>query len=154
MGQVEEGYLDRVRVDNPGTFKIRIKVPKTDQFRKGVDIYLRRTHNQLCPVEAILAYIAKQGREQGLQFRFKDGCLLTKDQLMSKVRESLSMAGVNVKLYSGHSFRIGAATTAGHKGLPSEKIQTLGRWDSTAYLLYVRLSREELSSTLKIINTS
>ena len=73
---------------------------------------------------------------------------------MSKVREALSKAGVNEKLYSGHSFRIGAATTAGQKGISSEKIQTLGRWESSAYLLYIRLPREELSSVSQIISTS
>ena len=42
-----------------------------------------------------------------------------------------------------------AATTAGRKGVSSERIQTLGRWESSAYLLYVRLPRDELSSVSK-----
>ena len=141
-------------IDAPSTIKLRIKASKTDQFRKGVDIFLGRTHNHLCPVEALLAYIAKRGKEQGLLFRFEDKRLLTKDRFVSRVREALSQAGVNEKLYSGHSFRIGAATTAGRKGLSSEKIQTLGRWESSAYLLYVRLPRDELSAVSKIISTS
>ena len=33
--------------------KLRIKASKTDQITKGVDIFLGRTHNQLCPVEAL-----------------------------------------------------------------------------------------------------
>ena len=139
---------------SPSTIKIKIKASKTDQFRKGVDIYLGRTHNQLCPVEALLAYIAIRGKEQGMLFRFEDKRLLTKDRFVSRVRETLSQTGVNEKLYSGHSFRIGAATTAGRKGLSSEKIQTLGRWESSAYLLYIRLPREELSSVSKIISTN
>ena len=32
-------------VANPSTVKVVIKASKTDQFRKGVDIYLGRTHN-------------------------------------------------------------------------------------------------------------
>ena len=146
-----------IAIDNaesPSTVKIRIKASKTDQFRKGVDIYLGRTHNPLCPVEALLAYIAKRGKEQGMLFRFEDGQLLTKERFVVRVREALSQAGVNAKLYSGHSFRIGAATMAGRKGLSSEMIQTLGRWESSAYLLYVRLPREELSTVCKVISTS
>ena len=42
-------------VEAPSSIRLRIKAPKTDQFRKGVDIFLGRTHNRLCPVEALLA---------------------------------------------------------------------------------------------------
>ena len=40
------------------------------------------------------------------------------------------------------------------KGVSSDKIKTLGRWESSAYLLYVRLSREELSSISALISTN
>ena len=74
---------------------------------------------------AYIAYIAKRGKEQGLLFRFKDRCLLMKDRFVSRVRETLSQAGVNEKLYSGHNFRIGAATTAGRKGLFSDALKVV-----------------------------
>ena len=35
---------------------------------------------------------------------------------------------VKVKDYAGHSFRIGAATTAAVAGLEDSAIQTLGKW--------------------------
>ena len=108
-------HLD-IAIDNaesPSTVKIRIKASKTDQFRKRVDVYLGHTHNPLCPVEALLAYIVNRGKEQDMLFRFEDGQLLTKERFVVRVREALSQAGVNAKLYSGHSFRIGAATMAG-----------------------------------------
>ena len=60
-------------VVNPSTVKVVMKASKTDQFRKGVDIYLGRTHNELCPVEVILAYIACRGKQSGFFFRFQDG---------------------------------------------------------------------------------
>ena len=116
---------------NPVTVKVRIKASKTDQFRRGVDIFLGRTHNQVCQVEALMTFMARQGKGQGLLFRFEDKRLLTRDRFVARVREALSTAGVNAKSYSGHSFRIGATTMAGRKGLSSEKIQTLGSWESS-----------------------
>ncbi len=47
-----------VAIDNPqepSTLKIRLKA---DQMRAGVDIYVGRTYNSLCPVVAILRYLA------------------------------------------------------------------------------------------------
>ena len=140
-------------IANPSFVKVTIKASKTDQFRKGVDIFVGRTRNALCPVEALLAYVARRGTEDGLLFRFEDGRLLTKDRFIKGVRDTLTQAGVEAKQYAGHSFRIGAATMAGKKGLPSEKIQTLGRWESSAYLLYIRLSRKELVDVSQLIST-
>ena len=59
--------------------------------------------------------------------------------------ETLQRAGVDQSKYCGHSFRIGAATTAATKGVEDCIIKILGRWKSLAYLQYVRLSREQLS---------
>ena len=96
---------------NPTILKVRIKA---DPFRKGVDIYLGRTNKDLCPLEAILPYIAIWSDQQGFLFQFKNDRLLTKDRFVAKVRELLHQSGVDPKKYAGHSFRIGAATTASH----------------------------------------
>ena len=100
-----------------------------------MDIFVERTDNQLYPVRALLLYIARRGSLQGPFFRFEDGRILSKDRFISSVRQVLSAASVDAKPYSGHSFQIGAATTAGKKGLSSEEIQTLSRWENSAYLL-------------------
>ena len=52
-------------------------------------------------------------------------------------------------MYAGHSFRIGAATTAIAGGIPVDVIKTLGRWKSQAYQLYVRIPDTQLASISK-----
>ena len=55
---------------------------------------------------------------------------LARKKLVGAVREALGKAGINQNKYSGHSFRIEAATTATPKGLEGALIKTLERWRS------------------------
>ena len=135
-------------VDNPAkptTISVRIKQSKTDPFRRGVTIFLGRTDLPLCPVAALLVYLAVRGPGEGPLFRFKDGRALTRSRLVAVVRDALARAGLKPEDYSGHSFRIGAATTAAACGVSVDTIKTLGRWRSQAYQLYARLPRKHLA---------
>ena len=67
------------------------------------------------------------------------------------VRAALQKAGVKDQDYCGHSFRIGAATTAARKGVEDSIIKTLGRWESVAYLQYVRIPREQLAGYAQVL---
>jgi len=71
--------------------------------------------------------------------------------MVEKLRESLTEAGVDPTKFAGHSFRIGAASTARANGVQDSMIQTLGRWRSAAYLRYVRIPRQELASISKTL---
>ena len=115
---------------NPKTIAVRIKQSKTDLFRQGVTVFLGRTDTALCPVAAVLPYLALRGPGDGLLFRFKDGRALTRSRLVTAIREALAKAGLKPEEFAGHSFRIGAATTAAACGLPVDLIKMLGRWRS------------------------
>ena len=138
-----------VAVDNlsaPSVLQVHLKQSKTDQFRRGIDVYIGKTGDDLCPVAAVLAYLAARRGSPGALFRFQDGRLLTPMRFTEKLREALEALGLQSEHYAGHSFRIGAATTAAERGLEDSLIKALGRWESTAYLLYVRTPRERLAS--------
>ena len=45
----------------PTYIAVNIKTSKTDLFRRGVTIYLGRTHGQICLVAANLAYVVERG---------------------------------------------------------------------------------------------
>ena len=76
--------------------------------------------------------------------RYSDGRALTRERFVDQVRKVLQEAGIDQSAYSGHSFRIGAATTAAAQGIQDSLIKTMGRWQSVAYQLYVRTPREQL----------
>ena len=61
------------------------------------------------------------------------------------VRTALSTMSVTASAYAGHSFRIGAATAIAEAGLEDSVISLLGRWNSDAFLRYVRTLRETLA---------
>ena len=63
--------------------------------------------------------------------------------MVEKLRESLTEAGVDITKFAGHSFRIGAATTARERGVQDSMM--LGRWKSVAYLCYIHIPRQELA---------
>ena len=65
--------------DHPQLLRIQIKQSKTDPFRQGVDIYLGRTGEGICPVRGILPYLAQCGSHPGPLFLFQDGRMLTRN---------------------------------------------------------------------------
>ena len=53
---------------NPSILRLRLKALKTDPFHGGMDIFIVRTNNKLCPIEAMMACLVK--REEGKVFYF------------------------------------------------------------------------------------
>ena len=122
---------------NPSSLRVRIKSCKTDPFRQGCFIYLGRGQAPLCPISAILAYLHRRGPSSGPLFIDTHGQPLTRSRLSSFIQSVLQGEEIPGQ-FSGHSFRIGAATTAAQCGIPDHLIKTMGRWSNDAYQLYVR----------------
>ena len=110
--------------------EISIKQSNTDPFRKGVTLTLGRTRSQLCPVAAMACYLVKRGQKPVPLFQFQNGTFLTCQSFVHHIHSALQKTGVNPTKYNGHSFRIGAATTAAAKGMEDSMIKTLERWES------------------------
>ena len=129
---------------SPRVIKVLLKASKTDPYRLGVSVYLGRTGTLLCRVAAVLSYMVKRGTGAGPFFVFEDKKFLTRASFVTQLRSALSTAGYCPTRCAGHSFRIGAATMAAQAGLQDSLIQTLGRWQSSAYSLYIRTPRRTL----------
>ena len=135
----------------PSMVRVFLKRSKADQFGQGVAVFLGTSSNALCPVSAILAYVARRGDTPGVFFRFQSGSPLTKTRFVARVRSALLEVGIPYQNYSGHSFRIGAATAAAQAGLQDSTIQALGRWSSAAFLTYIRTPRDHLAQFSRTI---
>ena len=136
---------------HPSLVRIRLRRAKTDPFGHGVNIFVSRTNVDLCPVAAILGYLAVRPQVEGALLVHEDGSPLTRDQFVRLLKNALRAAGIDDSAYAGHSLRIGAATAAAAAGVPAHVIKMLGRWESSAYQIYIRTPRESLASVSQLI---
>ena len=136
---------------NPSWMQVSIKASKTDPFRQGVTLHIGVAGGPLCPVAAVLSYMVARGCAPGPLFTWEDNRYLTRDRFVAGVRSALQEAGYVAQDYAGHSFRIGAATTASQCGIQDSLIKTLGRWESSAYTRYIRTPPDVLRGVAKIL---
>ena len=101
-----------------------------------------------------MAYLAVRGMKQGPLFQMKDGQPLTRECVVHNVRQALQTLGSESSHYAGHSFRIGAATTAAERGIPDSTIKVLGRSKSEAFQTYIRLPSQWLASVTQHLSAA
>jgi hypothetical protein len=124
--------------------KLHVAASKTDPFRQGVDVVISNER----AITAMLCYLHLRGPTQ------PDAMLLASSpgdaapslrvtDLVSSTQALLDKAGViDSRLYLGHSFRKGGATSLHEAGMPDSLIKTMGRWLSFAFASYVHTSQQ------------
>ena len=114
---------------DPRMVRCHLKQSKTDQLGQGVDVVLGL---DLCPVPAVLGYIALRGDQSGPFFLTTTRVPLTKRKtdFITNFRVILGRIGLPAEDYAGHSFRMGAATSAALAGVEDSTNQLLGQWPS------------------------
>ena len=131
---------------NPSILKLTVKASKIDPFRQGVSIFLASTNLPLCSVSSMTSYLAIRNPQPGPLFLWKDASTLSSKSLVNALKPTLTRCGFDVSNYNGHSFRIGAATTAAAQGIADSTIKMLGRWQSSAYSLYIKTPGHKLAA--------
>jgi len=134
--------LADVAVDNPASpaiISLMIKQSKTDQERVGVKVFIRKARDDLCSVNTLMNYLQRRGNAPGTLFQWQDYTLLSQMAFVSATRQALASANLPAHDFAGHSFHIGAATTAAMAGIEDSTIQTLSKQKSSSYKLYIRM---------------
>ena len=134
-------------------FTFHIRHSKTDQHYRGQTVHLPRLGGRLCPFTSMDRYVAGRGSvlapSRTPLFTFTDGRPLTRSSCLKHLRRLLQKAHHPPAAFNTHSFRIGAATSAAHSGVPSTTIKRLGRWWSGAYRRYVRPQQHTLTRAIR-----
>lgn len=140
--------LSDIKVDRNDNTKVLIvttKCSKTDPFRRGHVLRIGVSKSQVCAAKPVVHYLHRRGGSNGALFMHQNGLPLTRATLTTWLQEMALRAGLEGN-FSGHSCRIGAASTAASVGIPDHLIKTLGRWLSNAYQLNIRTPTEILDS--------
>ena len=129
------------------SYILNLRSSKTDPYHKGVHISIF-ANKKLCPVDSMCKFVqmrmSQGARMSDPLFVDFNGVVLTRHQFINYLHHLLCRLGVDTNKYSGHSFRIGAATSAASAGIEDHLIQTLGRWVSTCYTRYIRTAPSTL----------
>src|SRR5271169_2955378 len=112
----------------------RLPYHKTDRFYQGTDILFSVQH-VADPVLLLKSYVSRHDKIHGARaalFIRKDGSLPNRMWFDTKFFAILD------RQYGGHSLRAGGATFYASLGLSEDVIQSLGRWSSKAWKIYIR----------------
>ena len=126
--------------------RIHLRFSKTDTAGSGADIILGSTGDSFCPVTALGNYLWVRPPGPVPLFVSSEGSPMARATFVAVVRVPLLAAGISSEGYTGHSFRIVAATSATCVGVPAHLIKAMGRWSSNALMFYLRLPPETLAS--------
>ncbi|KAE8288351.1 hypothetical protein D5F01_LYC12220 [Larimichthys crocea] len=113
-----------------------LKRSKTNQSGQPQPVYLFRLSSPSSPYEPVLNYInsrlACQASPLDPLFISETGRVATRSRFHRQSSHALPVrSGIPPELYSGHSLRVGAASTASGRGIPDNVTKTLGHWAST-----------------------
>lgn len=92
-----------------------------------------------CPVNALLHYLSVRPPGPGNLFLHSNAKPVNRVFVANNIKLLVSLTARDPSCYNTHSLRIGRATDLTRQGVPEGIIKEVGRWNSDAYLKYVRL---------------
>ena len=136
----------------PEHYELQLPNNKTRQIGQGFVVKYYRTHNSWCPVEVLdsLDRLFTSSPRDSPLLPFPTHPITSK-QFIGHVRILLANLHLDPVRFSGHSFRIGAASAASKQGVPSYIIKHMGRWSSSCYSRYIPEPHMEVRRAFAIL---
>ena len=119
---------------------LALYIPRTKTRRFGRKVFLPCVPTQLCPFCIMIDYVKTRDLSDpnAPLFLFPDGTILSKMALNLQIQKLAALIGLDPALFSSHSIRSGAVTSASQLGLPEVDLKDLGDWSSQVYMRYIR----------------
>ena len=104
----------------------------------AVFVLMPSQDRHLCPVGSLLDYLKLRSASPGVLYRDIRNRPISRYFFVKHLKSCLEFLNLDTKLYNSHSFRIGRASDLAVQGTPESVIRQTGRWNSDAFLKYVR----------------
>ncbi len=128
--------------------RLFLAASKTDPFRQGVHVILAAP----VALDALRSYLLVHPRRtvpHAALFEYANGAPLGRQDLIECMRSCITALQLPAGEYAGHSFRRGGATSLAAVGTPHHLIQSLGRWSSDCYRLYIDTPVESIAAAAR-----
>ena len=122
---------------HPEFFSLSLKHSKSGG---ACSVVIARTDSIFCPFRSMCSYlkIRPPSEPRAPLSKTPDNNPMSKSWFTFQLGQIIQRCSLPPDHCSGHSFRIGAATTAATQGLSTASLQQMGRWSSSAYVSDVR----------------
>ena len=137
--------LGDVSISDTGILLVMLQF-KHNTSGRTVTLSILSTRDRYCPVHSLLQFLKVHGPTKGPLFAFANASPVSRNIFRQYLSKALQWAGLDPSKYKAHSFRIGAATKAAYMGMSEAKIQSMGRWKSIAFKLYIRIPMLRMNS--------
>ena len=141
--------LSNVALDNrasPSLIQITIKHSKGDQFKKGERICLGKTTHAVCPVRALVKYLARRGGTSGPLFVWPNNKALTRASFSSAINKAFQKLHMDPHDFNTQDWCCHISKTSWYERLT---LKGFGKWRSDAYLRHICLSPQDLAGLSK-----
>ena len=116
-----------------------IKLPHYKHSLEPANLNIQKSGvSIICPVNNLVQYCRLRGSKNGPLFVNEQGTAISSRQFSRALKRSIQDLGLPSHLYTPHSFRIGGASFAQQCNYSEPRIQSLGRWKSSAFRKYLR----------------
>lgn len=135
-------------------FTLTHKHSKTDKSDKGIPIIISSINSVFCPLLSMSRYLKTHHHTlpDDPLFITEDGKPLTSSWFASKFKQLCRLCSLDPDMYTPHSIRIGAATSAAPK-VPTSTLKEMGRWSSAAYERYIRPNFKDIVDGQKLMSS-
>lgn len=124
---------------SPNFFTLFLKHSKNDTQGSGITLTISKISCDFC-FSSMIKFLKIRPRHSAHSplFILPNGAPLSQTWFRSHLISVLKSCSLSSSQYTGHSFRIGAATTEAERGIPTSAIKILGRWSSSTFESYIQ----------------
>jgi hypothetical protein len=138
--------------ENAQEYRVLLESSKTDPFRRGVTIRILaptavKAMKSHCNGLTITPLFNAPVFDMAADYANKQKCVpMNRDTVVKSIQAHLTQLGEIGQHYNGHSFRKGGAQTLAEANVATDTIQTMGRWTSDCYKLYISTPSQTITS--------